>query len=51
MIAKDSEWHNSKIVHYLFKVFLSFLCYTTYMISSSESVRPDIEISEGGYLS
>lgn len=31
-----------------YKVFLRFLCYTTSMISSSESVRPDIKIREGG---
>ena len=33
-----------------FKLFLRFLYYTAYMISSSESVRPDITPNHGGEI-
>ena len=40
---------SSRNVHLCFKLFLRNPCYYNRMISSSESVRPDIEINDGGY--
>lgn len=44
-----SEGQNSCTVHRFFRILSGFLWYDACMISSSVSVRPDIESNEGGY--